>query len=60
MPYGRFKGRKICDLPEEYLLWMKNKGMPKGRLGELMENVLEMKVNGLYTIIQGLKERYGR
>lgn len=60
MPFGRFKDYLLCDLPIEYLLWFKQKGLPKGRLGVLMENVLELKYNDLYHIIAGLKKRYGR
>ena len=61
MPYGKFKGKLICDLPIEYLIWMKQKeAMPKGRLGQLMEEVYEMKYNDLYNLIWELKKRYGK
>ena len=60
MPFGRFKGRLICDLPIEYLLWMKQRGFPEGRLGELMANVCEMKYNDLYDLISNLKRKYNK
>jgi uncharacterized protein (DUF3820 family) len=60
MPFGKFKGRLICDLPIEYLLWMRDRGFPKGRLGELMANVCEMKYNDLYDLIRTLKYKYGK
>jgi uncharacterized protein (DUF3820 family) len=61
MPYGRFKGRLICDLPIEYLIWIKKKGgFPKGRLGVLMAEVHEMKYNDLYNLIWDLKKRYNK
>jgi uncharacterized protein len=47
MPYGKYKGRKLIDLPEHYLLWYKQKGLPKGKLGEQLALVLEVKANGL-------------
>lgn len=59
MPFGKFKGRLVCDLPIEYLIWLKKRdGFPKGRLGELMANVYEMKYNDLYGLIAELKRRY--
>ena len=58
MPFGKYKGRLISDLPLEYLLWMKERGFPGGRLGALMANVCEMKYNDLYQMIKDLKNRY--
>ena len=58
MPFGKFgpkeyppHGVPICDLPPEYLGWFKERGFPKGRLGELLETVYEIKSCGclLYT-----------
>lgn len=56
MPFGRFKGRRLIDLPEEYLLWFVDRGFPQGKLGELMQLTLEIKINGLEALIDPLKE----
>lgn len=55
MPFGKYKGRRLIDLPEDYLLWFAQKGMPEGRLGRLLDLVLEIKANGLEKIIEPLK-----
>jgi uncharacterized protein len=55
MPFGKYAGRKIIDLPEEYLLWFKDKGFPEGKLGLLMALALEIKVEGLESLIEPLK-----
>ena len=39
MPFGRYQGRRLIDLPEPYVVWWKEKGFPKGRLGMLLANV---------------------
>ena len=54
MPFGKYKGRYLINLPEAYILWFKNKGFPKGRLGELMENLVVIKENGLEGLIRPL------
>jgi uncharacterized protein (DUF3820 family) len=56
MPYGKFKGRLICDLPEFYLVWYRNKGFPDGKLGLLMGSIYEIKLNGLEHILKPIKE----
>jgi uncharacterized protein len=43
MPFGKFKNQKLVDLPVEYLLWFKRKGIPEGKLGRYLQIVLEMK-----------------
>ncbi|MTI13628.1 hypothetical protein E1189_11455 [Sansalvadorimonas verongulae] len=55
MPFGKYKGRVLIDLPEEYLLWFSKKGMPKGDLGRLLQIALELHVNGLVSVVQPLK-----
>lgn len=56
MPYGKYKGRLICDVPDYYIGWMKKKGaLPKGKLGELLLNVYEIKTNNLGYILDHLK-----
>jgi len=46
MPFGRCAGRHLHELPAEYLQWFVSKGWPKGRLGELMQMVYQMKADG--------------
>ena len=46
MPFGRCAGRKLHELPAEYLQWFVTHGWPKGRLGELMRIVYQMKADG--------------
>ncbi len=56
MPYGKFKGKLLCDLPEPYLVWYHNKGFPKGELGMLLNTLYEIKLNGLEYLLKPLKE----
>ncbi|WP_281648115.1 DUF3820 family protein [Parendozoicomonas sp. Alg238-R29] len=55
MPFGKYKGQVLIDLPEEYLLWFAKKGMPKGDLGRLLQISLELHINGLTSVVQPLK-----
>lgn len=57
MPFGKYQGVIISDLPEAYLLWFKAKGFPKGRIGQLLENALEIKTNGMDILLKELKKR---
>ncbi len=57
MPFGKYQGRLLIDLPEPYLLWFAGKGFPQGPLGELMKLALEIKINGLSHLITPLKEK---
>jgi len=54
MPFGKFKGRYLVDLPEHYIIWYKNKGFPPGKLGEQLGTIYEIKVNGLEHLIRPL------
>ena len=55
MPFGRFKGRLLCDLPEPYLVWFKQQGFPEGKLGVLLESIYEIKLNGLEGLLKPLR-----
>ena len=56
MPFGKYKGRRLIDVPEEYLLWFARKDQfPAGHLGELMQLTLLIKTEGLSQLVQPLK-----
>ncbi|MBN7122799.1 DUF3820 family protein [Erwinia billingiae] len=56
MPFGKYKGRALIDLPEEYLLWFERKGeFPAGHLGELLQLTLAIKIEGLDGLVKPLK-----
>ena len=58
MPFGKFKGRFLIDLPEHYIVWYRNKGFPKGKLGQQMNLVYELQLNGLEDIVREIKKKY--
>jgi uncharacterized protein (DUF3820 family) len=47
MPFGKYKGLRLVDLPERYIVWFSQKGFPEGKLGNLLQAVYEIKLNGL-------------
>jgi uncharacterized protein (DUF3820 family) len=55
MPFGKYQGKVLIDVPEEYLLWFAKKGFPNGELGRLLQLALEIRINGLEGILQPLK-----
>lgn len=59
MPYGKYKGTIIADLPIYYLEWFSTQGFPKGKFGMLLCTVFEIKTNGLQEIIDNLKQMMG-
>ncbi len=56
MPFGKYKGRYLVDIPEPYYVWFRQKGFPPGQLGDLLKEMYEIKVNGLEKLIHPLKE----
>ena len=60
MPFGRYEGRLLVDLPEPYVVWFHRNGYPKGRLGELMRELYEIKLNGLEPLLEPFKVGRGR
>ncbi|EPF9306394.1 DUF3820 family protein [Vibrio vulnificus] len=59
MPFGKYAGRVLIDLPEEYLLWFARKDeFPQGELGELMRLCLALKIEGLDSVVKPLKREF--
>lgn len=56
MPFGKYKGTLICDLPVYYLEWLKKKGFPAGKMGMLLSTTYEIKINGVGKILALVKE----
>lgn len=56
MPFGRFEGRLLCDLPVSYLEWFARKGFPDGKLGMQLRSIYEIKLNGLEDLLNPLKK----
>jgi len=55
MPFGKYKGTLISDIPVSYLEWMHSKGFPPGKLGMMLATVYEIKTNGLTEILFKVK-----
>ena len=58
MPYGKYAGRKIADLPGHYLAWFAREGYPKGELGELLELMFTLEHNQLRSLLDPLRKKY--
>lgn len=55
MPYGKYQGCLLIDLPEPYVVWLNKNGFPKGELGQMLGTVYEVKVNGLEYLFKNLR-----
>lgn len=51
MPFGKYQGTKLFDLPEPYLVWFHGKGFPEGKIGQQLALMYEIKLNGLEDMI---------
>ncbi len=58
MPFGKYEGRYLIELPEYYLVWFQQKGFPNGTLGNQMRLVFELRLNGLEELIHNIKKQY--
>ena len=57
MPYGKYKGVLLCNIPEYYLVWYNQKGWPDGKIGQLLSTIYEIKLNGLEYLLEPLKQK---
>ena len=55
MPYGKYSGSLIADIPEHYLVWMARQGFPSGKLGQLLALMHEIRLNGLEPLLKPLR-----
>jgi len=55
MPFGKYKGRMLIDLPEAYLLWFQKQGFPRGEIGKLLQLMLEIEVSGTKNLVKSIK-----
>lgn len=56
MPFGKYQNYTLCDLPESYLVWFKQKGFPKGKLEILLGTLYEIKLNGLEYLLEKIQK----
>lgn len=57
MPFGKYKGRLIADLPGHYLNWFARSGFPPGQIGRLLALMQELDHNGLKSLLDPLREK---
>ncbi len=58
MPFGKYKNQYLIDLPEFYVVWFKNKGFPSGKLGQQLQLIYELKLNGLEPMLRDLRSGF--
>ena len=56
MPFGKYKGYILCDLPEPYLVWFHRKGFPSGKIGMLLSALYEIQLNGLQYLLKPIRK----
>lgn len=56
MPYGKYQGKMLSDIPEHYLVWLAGKGFPSGKLGQQLALAYEIRLNGLESLLNPLKK----
>lgn len=55
MPFGKYRGLYLTDLPEPYVVWFSQQGFPQGKLGRMLQTVYEIKLNGLEYLFEPLR-----
>lgn len=58
MYFGKYKDYYLSDIPEYYLVWYRQKGFPEGKLGRQMQQVFEMKLNGMEHLLRQIRKKY--
>jgi len=58
MPFGKYKGRYLIDLPEYYVVWFHGQGFPKNKLGNMLEMVYTLKLNGLEDLVRTIHKNF--
>lgn len=58
MPFGKYQGYYLVELPEHYIVWYHNKGFPKGKLGEQLQLIYEIKCNGLEPLLRNIRKNF--
>lgn len=58
MPFGKYEGWYLIDIPEYYIVWYSNKGFPNGKLGTQLQLIYELKLNGLEELLRNIKRQY--
>lgn len=58
MPFGKYKGWYLIDLPEPYLIWFRQKGFPDGKLGKMLASILEIKINELEALVKQIQKDF--
>ena len=58
MPFGKYKDQYLIDIPEHYYTWFNQKGFPQGKLGSMMQQMNDIKINGLEELIYTIKKQY--
>lgn len=57
MPFGKYAGTVLLDLPEPYVCWFERKGFPSGEIGQLLQTLYFIKLNGLESLLQPMREK---
>ena len=57
MPFGKYKGTLLIDLPEPYVVWFRKQGFPKGELGVMLGILYEIKLNGLEYLFKPFRNK---
>lgn len=55
MPFGKYRGWLLIDLPERYVVWFAGQGFPPGELGRMLHAVHAIKLNGLEYLFEPLR-----